>query len=257
MIVRALVLAGFAFACSDIVHAADIVSHRATYTLTFGGAQPSAGFTGATGTMEVELVAACDGFRSKQAMQLAMLTAGGPATTTQFTGTIFERMDAAQMTFETTQSVGGQVEQSFKGTAVHPIGQSGSIRYDTPKGLIVPTPRDTLFPIEGSRRVLDAAAAGEAFLAANLFDGGGPDALSAVSVLISTAEVGKGNFGGRSSWRVQIAHYPMNSAAATPEFEEAYRLYAGGILDELDLNYGLFRLKGALSKLELLPAPTC
>ena len=244
---------------------AELAPHRAAYSLSLAAAKVGSNISGATGVMEVEFVVACEGYYSRQALQLTLLSAGGPASTTQFAAILFERTDAAELTFETNQFAGAQLSEAFAGRAIHAAGKPGTIRYERPTGLNLNMPANTLFPVEGTVKLLDAAAAGDAFLAGNLFDGGGPDALSAVSAIIAGAiaadrdlpAAGAAALAGRRSWRGQIAHYPIAAAAATPAFEEGYRLYAGGIIDELDLNYGTFRLKGTLTKLELVPRPAC
>ena len=68
---------------------------------------------------------------------------------------------------------------------------------------------------------------------------------------------GLGEVRDQASWRMRLAYFGGDNQAAEPEHEQAQRMYASGIVDELSFEYGGFVLKASLEKLEALPPPDC
>jgi hypothetical protein len=54
-----------------------------------------------------------------------------------------------------------------------------------------------------------------------------------------------------------MAYYDLHTPADTPKFEAGFLLEENGVLRDLGLDYGDFKLDGALETLELLERPDC
>lgn len=165
------------------------------------------------------------------------------------------------MTFETTNVYGTQQDPPFAGRAVRAPNAAGQghVDLDVPGGTFALGPA-TLFPSAHSRAVLDAALRGNRMVTYKLCEGGSPAAYTVVSVVISDPrppDRTEPGLAGKSSWNVREAHFRPGSIAETPAYEIGFRLYEGGIIDILELDFGTFRVAARLASLEILPAPRC
>ena len=62
---------------------------------------------------------------------------------------------------------------------------------------------------------------------------------------------------GQPSWRVRLAFFPMSRRTPEPDREQAFRFFANGVVDELQLDYEDFTIVGTLEELTPLPDPGC
>ena len=220
----------------------------------------SSGILGVVGRMLIEFEQVCDGYVTRQALQMLVRDALGQATETRYTLTTWESRDGREMTFESTSTFGTQSDPPYAGRATRGDGGVyGRIVYQVPTGA-VPMRPGAVFPAEHLRSLLDAAAKGEKLLTQEVFEGGAPQNYTAVNSSIGdtiAAAAADKLVPGRKSWNVREAHYRPGGRAETPSFEIGLRVYEGGIIDALDLDQGVFRVAGKLSALELLPAPRC
>lgn len=243
-----------------------LASHRATYAMNLVSALPQSGIVGVTGVFLVEQIPECKGVTLRQAVQLTLRVEGGAAVSTRFAATVWESDDAKSMTFSTVNEVAGDVVEAFTGTAaLFGPGLSGRVDYTEPTAATMALPSSVLFPIALSRAVLAAAEAGTRLLDLIGFDGGGEDTLTAVSVFIG-AQFAAGEeiplngadlLADQRSWHTRYAHYEIASQAPEPIFEVGYRLFENGVITDLILDYGDFRVSGTLETIEDIPPPAC
>ncbi|MEZ5931247.1 MAG: DUF1849 family protein, partial [Alphaproteobacteria bacterium] len=59
------------------------------------------------------------------------------------------------------------------------------------------------------------------------------------------------------AWPVSMAYYSIADHSDVPEFEAKFMLTEEGVLQELLLDYGDFRLKATLAEFERLDEPAC
>ncbi len=241
--------------------AGELQPHRATFNLSMvPGAPASSGILGVLGRMLIEFEEVCDGYVTRQALQMLVRDALGKITETRYTITTWERRDGREMTFESTSTFGTQSDPSYAGRATKGEGNAaGRIAYQVPGGA-VPLRPGAVFPAEHMRSLLDAAAKGETLLTQEVFEGGAPQNYTAVLSSIGntiSADPADRFTSGRASWNVREAHFRPGSRTEAPAYEVGLRLYEGGIIDGLDLDHGIFRVAGKLSALELLAPPRC
>lgn len=256
-----LVLCLLAALAAAPASAAELQPHRATFNLSMvPGAPASSGILGVLGRMLIEFEEVCDGYVTRQAMQMLVRDALGKTTETRYTLTTWESRDGAEMTFESTSTFGTQSDPSYAGRATRGEGNApGRIAYQVPGGA-APLRPGAVFPAEHMRSLLDAAAKGETLLTQEVFEGGAPQNYTAVISAIgdTIAAVPADRFtAGRKSWNVREAHFRPSGRSEAPTYEIGLRLYEGGIIDGLDLDHGIFRVAGKLSALELLAPPRC
>jgi hypothetical protein len=117
-----------------------------------------------------------------------------------------------------------------------------------------------MFPTVHMQEVLRQARAGAQFVSHEVFDGAGFDALTQITSVIGQPRLveplADGGEGGRA-WPVSMAYYDLHTPSDTPKFEAGFLLGEDGVLRELALDYGDFKLDGALETLEVLERPDC
>ena len=260
MIRRLISAAVLAAWLSTPATAAEIAPHRASYALALAAA--AAAMAAAEGDLAVEVSRSCGATTVRQAMRLVLAEVGGDASSSRITSLLTENDEGTRLDFAFSFEVDGEADADIWAGQAFLAGGGGVVQYETPAGRQLELPAGAMFPVAHTRAVLDSAAAGTRFLSTVLFEGGRPDSLSTVAVAVGAAQGGDGaarfdGLTGRRAWALDLAYYGVGDADGEPDYQVGYLLYEGAILDRLDLDYGLFRLKGTLTALELLPSPVC
>jgi hypothetical protein len=133
--------------------------------------------------------------------------------------------------------------------------------FSEPSQRRVELPPDTIFPTVHIQQVLDSAIAGERFVSHQVFDGAGFDSLTQITSVIGqprTIELLAEQQDGRGrAWPVSMAYYDLNTPSDTPKFEAEFLLGEDGVIRDVVLDYGDFRLDAALEKLDRIGRPDC
>lgn len=246
--------------------AAEMTAHRATYTMRLVSAEPKSGITGVSGVFLVEQVPGCRGTTLNQAVQLIISQEGGGSVRTRFAAKVWERDDAGELTFSTVNEVDGRVTESFTGRAIlqGPV-LGGRVDYTDPDAMTLALPANVRFPVALSQDVFAAAEQGTQFLDAFVFDGGGPEALNAITVFIGksyaagedTPAIGTELLAGLRSWNTRFAYFSLGAQELEPLYEVGYRLFENGVIADVSLDYGDFRMSGTLAELDPIAPQPC
>ena len=249
-------------AFAPLAGGAELAPHRAIYALSLGEVADGSAISDVTGLLVVELIRTCEGASLRQAAQIEIATTTGASIRTRMLSSVWESAGGTELRFETDTEMSGVVQESFYGTAILASG-GGSVAYTDPAGGGMDLPEGTRLAVTHLSALLDAAAR-EPIDAGYVFDGGGPDTLSYVSAAIGpgaeaqpASAVAFAALAERPSWRLNVAYFPADQSVSSPDQEMGFRLYDGGIVDELDLAFGRFRIDGKITTLDLLPSPDC
>lgn len=259
------VLAGFCLALAGLAPTAratppvELLSHRASYRLSLLGSSEGAALTDVQGGLVLEWRADCDGWLSQQRLGFVARAAEGDGFTYDVRFSSWESRDNTKLQFNVRSFDGKELSEEFRGMArLAGPGGAGEVRYLIPEGKHVGLPKGTIFPTEHVIELIEAARAREHFVAREVFDGSGADALTHATAVIGGARTAERPTGGEETrWPVSLAYYPFDSADTQPQFQIAFELSEGGVLRDVTLDYGEFRLKAVLEKLEPLPKPVC
>lgn len=237
----------------------DLLPHRAAYRLSLDEADGRAGLVEVRGGLVLEWRAACDGWLSQQRLGFVAEGEDGPGFTYDVRFSSWESKDDTQLRFNVRAFDGKELQEEFRGLAqLEAPGAKGVARYAIPEGDTVELPPGTIFPTAHVEQLIAAARAGERLVTRQVFDGSGEDALTrATAVIGAPRRVARAEGGEETRWPVSLAYFPYEGDDSLPQFEIAFELSEGGVLHDLTLDYGDFRLKGELEKLETLPAPVC
>lgn len=237
-----------------------IVPHRAVYDLTLAKAADGGQVSQARGKLEFEWADACTGWTVSQRTHVQLISTDGQVIEFGWTLSALEAKDGSQYRFFIRRLNPGEPAEEVKGMARIPDpGGGGTAVFEAPEQLRVDLPKGTMFPGAHTILLLEAAAGGETTLGRVVFDGSGEDGIFFVNAAVTEAvPAGTGLpfesplLEGQPSWGINLAYFDLDETIAEPEHEQALRLYANGVIDDLLLDYGDFALRARLESLEAL-----
>jgi hypothetical protein len=244
----------------------ELLSHRAAYRLSLadrdgGSGAARAEFQNVRGALVMEWRASCEGWLSTQQLGFIATTAEGPDVSYDVRFSSWESPDNTRLRFSIRSFDGGALSEEFRGQAeLEGPGGAGQVRYAVPAESTLELPSGTVFPTEHLRRLIAAARDGQRFVAHEVFDGSGPEALTRVTAVIGpprTAGADGDKDDSARHWPVTLAYYPLTEADETPQFELAFELGEDGVLHDVLLDYGNFALRAHLEQVERFAPPRC
>jgi hypothetical protein len=247
---------------SALAHAA-LQPHVAAYRLALGDQSGGGMLVDVRGGLVIEWQRECDGWASRQRLGFVASTEGGDTISHDVRFTSWEASDGSLLRFVVRSYENNELQEEFRGLAELAPGDGGVADFTAPHEEAVALPPGTVFPTEHIQLVLQAAEAGRRFVSHEVFDGFGFDALTQVTSVIGASrplEPLPGHapdVGSKSAWPVSMAYYNIARGEAGPDFQATFLLDAKGVLYDVNLDYGDFRLAASLEQLELLDTPDC
>ena len=240
--------------------------HRASYDLTLSRTRAQSKVTQAGGQLEFEWADACDAWTVSQRSRIHVTYNTGRNIDFGWSHNSWESKDGTRYRYFIRRIyAGGEVEETRGAATLEAPGKQGAAVFTLPEEKEVPLPAGTIFPTGHSLEMMAAAEAGSLPIWRTVFDGSGDDGgLYGVSATLSHAladgvgaSLDSELLKDRVSWRLQLAFFGLGAGDVEPEQEQALRLFANGIADDLTFDYGDFALDAKLVELEALPDPAC
>jgi len=241
-------------------------AHRAVYDLTLETNRGD--LNGATGTMAYEVTDACDGWATRQRLELTLTNREGQDVEMVSDYATWESKDGLSMRFRMRQTTDTAVTEQAEGEAkLESLGGAGSIHYTVPEERDVAMPKGTLFPMAHTEAILKAAAEGKKFIGLPIFDGTGDKGAQDSSVSIINWNAGGTPapdpvLAALASGRVRIAFFDRVKPASndkplgSPDYEVGMKYWANGVADDLHMDFSEFVMQGKLKEFKLQP-PHC
>lgn len=247
---------------------AQIVPHRAAYTISLAGTREGSDITAARGVMVFDWQQLCEGWTLTQRMTFQLIDAQGGELNNDVSFSSFEARDGQSYRFDMRTQVDSEVTEELRGRAsLTAPGQGGRAIFVQPEGEAVELPPGTMFPTAHARLLIEEAQSGERQVQRFVFDGATLDGAFDTSAVISTPtppDTGAPRDGidatllALTSWRVRIAYFKTGDEnGGAPEYEITMRMYANGVGSDFLFEYGDFSLRAELNRLEALPRPSC
>ncbi len=234
-----------------------MAAHRALYTLTLASSR-GGDVVAARGTMGYEVVDACDGWATRQRLEMTITNAEGQDIQMTSDYATWESKDGTKFRFHMKQMTDTAVTTQTDGEAtLQRPGGPGEARYTAPREQTKELPAGTLFPMKHTEAILAGARDGKKFLALPLFDGtddGGAQDSSVV--IIDRKPPTDSKFPMLStlpSTRVRLAFFDRQGGNGTPTYEVGMRYWENGVADNLQMDFGDFVMDGKMSELKPLP----
>ena len=270
---KTLVFAGLVLTNMPFVaHAASgLTPHRAVYDLKLADAQERAGIRAARGRLAVEISAAgCEGWTVNVRFVNQFTLRRGKSSVLDIQNSSFETADGQSMDFTSREYVNGKLQTEAKGRA-RIAGGTGAVAMTKPTEETFDLPRDTAFPIAHTRRLLELAREGKTIDEINLYEGSAEKKVfTATSVIGVKREPGRAKHAHEgkhndalkplASWPMTVSYYDPTEKVEgeqVPSHQMSFQLFDNGVTGDLTIDYGDFKMKGALTHLEMLDPPSC
>ncbi|WP_081368768.1 cell envelope integrity EipB family protein [Granulibacter bethesdensis] len=237
--------------------ASGMAAHRIHYDLTLDGT-PTGDVIGARGGMDYEVIDACDGWATRQRLEMTISNRDGQDIQMVSDYTTWESKDGTHMRFHMRQTTDTAVSQETAGEAsMNGFGQSGTIRYDLPRPMTKPIRAGTFFPMMHTAALLAAAENGIKFSALPLFDGTSADGVQDTFVVAldwkKSVPVEINLLKDMPSAKVLVSFFDTDKARIEPAYQAGMRYWLNGVADDLTMNFGDFKLKGSIASFKSLP----
>jgi len=238
-----------------------VAPHRAVYGLSLAKTTENSQVSQAHGKLEFEWADACTSWTVNQRTHVRLIASSGRVIEFGWTLSALESKDGNQYRYFIRRFNTGQPPEDVRGAAqLLGPGQSGSVSRADTEGEALALPKGTLFPTAHSLLLLEIAGRGDTTAGRVVFDGSGDAGIFFVNAAVSEAIPAgeKAAFEspllrGQESWWMNLAYFGMDETVSKPEHEQAFRLYANGVVDDLILDYGDFALRATLESLEAVP----
>ena len=235
--------------------------HVAAYRLSLAGGTDMANpFSEVRGGLVVEWRLACDGWLSRQRLAFVGTLQEGGDLGHDVRFSSWEALDGSRMRYSYRSYGDDELQEEFRGEAVLKPSAGGVATFSTPSERRIELPAGTMFPTVHIQEVLSGAQAGERFVSHQVFDGAGFDALTQITSVIGQPRLveplADQEDNGRA-WPVSMAYYELEAPSDMPKFEATFLLGENGVLRDVVLDYGDFKLQGELETIDLLERPDC
>ena len=239
--------------------------HRAVYDLGLGQTRADSTVVEATGLLEFEWSAACDGWTVSQRARVELAHDDGPGISFGWVYNSWEAKDGTDFRFYVRRLYGGGQSEQIKGAVkMETLGGGGVAHFTLPEERDIEVPEGFVFPTRHTLSLLAHLEEDGLPFFAGVFDGSTDEGYYEVSAILvpgddemrSQAEAFPA-LAKAASWRLNLAFFGNDSTISEPEQEQELRIFSNGITDEVTFDYGDFALDAMLRELETLPAPDC
>lgn len=243
--------------------AAELLPHRALYNMTLISARSGSGVETVQGEMIADWSESCDGWTLDHRSVFDVGYSSGQNVRIVSNIATWESRDGLQYRFNVTNKTNDEVTERTEGRAdLAGPNAGGKAVFEQPNPETSALPPGTIFPTEHSRLVLRDIGGGPMILSHVVFDGLTDDGPLQVSTVIGAESPPDGattvtGLRGLRSWPVQMAFFPTGKGAAEPEQEIGMRLYENGVGDAMVLDFGDFKVRANLTRLEVAKHPSC
>lgn len=260
---------GFALLSLPALAAAPVslAPHRAIYDLSFVRSEGANGIEGARGRIAFEMGGSCEGF-TVAFRQVVDLASGERAPrVTDVRSSTFETPGGEAFRFVIDRFANGAPSGGTEGrSAATP--DSRQVTLTRPKAGALTMGRDVMFPTAHTRRLIEAALAGETTVSAKTYDGSDDgetvyDSLAVIGKSIERApdaavdEPTRKGLAGLKSWPMTISYFKSGQEDRTPVYIVSLEMFENGVSRDLKMDYGALVMRGELKQLEVSPAPKC
>jgi EipB-like len=243
---------------------AEIVPHRALYTMMLASSRNDSGVVDAHGTMQYEWGETCDGWTIEQRYRLRIRYGETPDADIISSFVTWESKDGLRYRFNQKQSRNGELDQDIRGEArLDGPGSGGVAEFIKPKPQTLKLAAGVLFPSAHTILLIDKASEGENFLSRQVFDGATDENAVQISAAVGTkfaadaAAADRSPLLQRPGWRVRLAFFPADNSVEKPDYELGMHLLDNGVSRDMLIDYGEYSIRAKLDDIEPLIKPNC
>lgn len=258
---------------STAIAAADeppaFLPHRAVYDLKLDRVSAKSTVQDARGRIVYEFSgSSCDGWTMSLRQVVQIEGEDGQANLSDTLATSWEDGAAKTFRFANKSSIDSKPQDISEGRADRAGDGQVVVKISKPAEGEATLGAGVAFPTQHMRRILDAARKGEQIFSVKVFDGteSGRKVYDTMAVIgraiapgTGTLEpaAGKPELAKAQRWPVTVSYFDAGTESQTPIYTLGFELFETGVSRDLTLDYGDFRLRGEMTKLEFLPATSC
>lgn len=249
--------------------AGPLLAHRAVYEIGLVG-EKSKGIASASGRIAFEFSGnGCDGYILNFRQVTTLDDGEGKARLMDLRSSTWEGPDGKNFRFNLKNFVNNQPTQAADGTAERGSDGGVSIKLKQPRSTGLDLPGEPVFPTEHTRRLLEAALAGNKSYQVALYDGsdGGEKFFDTTSVIGKVVEgtdgrledaVQRAGLAGQKRWPVSVSYFEGGAGGdRTPLYIMSFDLLESGVYSNIRFDFGEFVLSARMTSLEKITADEC
>lgn len=245
------------------VHATDLAAHTAHYAMKLLSARSGSNIETASGDIVVRWERDCSGWSMTNRTIFKIGYAGGQSIGFTIDAATWEAASGDDYTFLVRTAYDGKEAERVEGRA-RLNGDERFVEFVQPEKKRVTLEPGTIFPMQHTEQVMKAARAGTKFVPATVFDGftdGGSQFVTAiVGRKLASSSQELADFPALhdlAAWTISLAFFSQDAATSEPDSEIGMKMMDNGVAAWMDMDFGDFRLRGDLAKLQIHKAPTC
>ena len=244
--------------------------HRAVYELALTATRKDKQIEQARGRIAFEFTGDnCKGFETKFRQVTQLSDGEGQARVSDVKTNTWESGSGSGFRFDTQTKTDQVVTLQGEGKAQRGTDGGVSVKLQKPRPQRLDLEGTAVFPTSHLRMLIDQARNDVHFFAVKLFDGsdGGE------KLFDTTAVIGKEIPAGSAEridsvleqagltkfrrWPVTLSYFEPGIGERTPLYVMSFDLFENGVSGPLKFDFGDFSMKGAISKLDMLPGGSC
>lgn len=245
--------------------AAQLLPHRAVYSLTLTATDPGSSIGNAVGDLVFEIDDLCEAWSSLTEMRFQVLYDDGTEIRFGTSISAWEAKDGLTYRFFVKRRSNYEDPEDVEGEATLAGPDQGGVATFTgssTRSMVLPP--GTLFPTRHSLLLADAAATGQGGFLATVFDGTEEESLYEVNALVAgqvpegvAATLASPLIEPLPSWRIVLAYFETAEQSGVAQHEATLRLFENGVVDDQLFDFGEFALRARLVELTERPRAAC
>ena len=244
-------------------YAVDLAPHTAHYTMKLMSARSGSNIESASGDIVVRWERDCSGWAMTNRTIFRIAYAGGQSIGFTIDAATWEAASGDDYTFLVRTAYDGKEVERVEGRA-RADGKKRYVDFVQPSKKRLDLEPETIFPMQHTAMVMNAARAGSTFVRAAVFDGftdGGSQFVTAIVGKKISPEAGDMSrfpeLRDLAAWTVSLAFFPQDANATEPDSEIGIKMMDNGVAAWMDMDFGDFRLRGELDRLDIHKAEVC
>ena len=246
---------------TNLAFSAQLLSHKATYTLKIQNIKDNSFLEGGQGQTLFEIIESCNGWNVKEDYIIIYELSNNKTANSFSSYSTFESFSGRKHSFELNEKSQFSGDKSYQGfVEKNKINISGSIINNSIKKITFK--KDVLFPIEHLLELLKVAKNGEKIFTKKVFFGNeDKEFIKIVSAFIGQTRNTKSDnikyLKGKEIWPIKVSFYEEKSQKENPEYEIYLEIDKLGVVHSYKVDYGDFEIRALLKKFEVFPKTKC
>lgn len=241
----------------------ELQPHRAYYSVSLEGRpNPQSSIADVRGTMLIEFEKVPDGWTTQERSDISFYHDDGTLEHSRWGYVTYESEDASHLQFHTYRKVDDELVDNVQGQATRQKdGNTVVVHYQKPQKSVLSLSQEIFFPIHHLTTLLDAAHQGEKVFSRLVFDGSTEAGPSEVNTFIGAKKSvvedplhreATHQLANQPFWPVRFAVYGQGKGDYEPLYTTTQELLPNGIIKQYVIDYGNFKVRGVLERIELL-----